>query len=85
MAESLEANKIWIFGSRARGDAVRTSDYDLAFEFEVSKQEDWNAFCNAVEANPPSLFKYDLVNFNKADKNLANKILTEGIIIYVRG
>lgn len=81
-AELLQPEKIWLFGSRARGDARENSDYDLAFELEPSTQARWSQFCAQVEENPPSLHHFDLVNYSQAGDDLKKQISIEGIILY---
>lgn len=44
----------------------------------------WVYFCNEIEEDPPSLHKYDLIDFAKADEPLRKTILTEGIVIYAQ-
>lgn len=76
----LVLNKVVLFGSRARGDARDNSDFDLAFS--VSDQKNWVKFALSVEEGVPSLYNYDLVNFEKADPELKKSIQKEGIVIY---
>ncbi|MEZ4273582.1 MAG: nucleotidyltransferase domain-containing protein [Myxococcota bacterium] len=84
LAESiLHPTKIWLFGSRARGDAKDTSDFDLAFEHHA-EQKDWIRFLNQVEESPPSLHKYDLVDCNCIDEKLRVSVESEGLVIYDR-
>ena len=76
----LNPSRVWIYGSRARGDARENSDFDLAFE--VTQADSWSQFVTGVQDDPPALYKYDLVDIKKADKSLADAILREGILIY---
>jgi len=62
--------KIILFGSRARGDAYKKSDIDIA-----------------VDIDRPLSFpelNIDIVNLNKVDQKLHEKIKKEGVIIYER-
>lgn len=79
--DTISPSKIWLFGSRARGEAIEKSDFDLAFRFRGSK-EDWTIFVNRLEAWPPTLHGYDLVNFNDVDDSLRAVIEKQGIVIY---
>lgn len=76
----LGPTRVWIFGSRARGDARENSDFDLAFEMENDKH--WSQFVNDIHEDPPSLHKYDLINFRNIDTPLRDSVLKDGIIIY---
>ena len=80
--EKLAPTRIWIFGSRARGDARATSDFDLAFEFSNGKEQEWTQLYLSILEDPPSLHKYDLIDFNRANKKLQDIIQQEGILIY---
>jgi CRISPR-associated protein Cmr1 len=64
--------KIILFGSRARGDAHRNADIDIAVESEKPIGE--------LDVIAP----IDIVVLNKANKELKEKIAREGIIIYER-
>ncbi len=82
--QMINPDMVWIFGSRARGDAKETSDFDIAFKFSSAASLNWTLFWNQVTDNPPSLHKYDLVDFNCAGQELKERILKEGFVIYVR-
>ncbi len=82
--ESLEVHRIWIFGSRARGDAHKLSDYDLAFEFPMDKMSQWGAFVQEALDKSQTLLPIDLVNYALASETLQKKIQVEGIILYER-
>jgi predicted nucleotidyltransferase len=73
---------VWLFGSRARGDAREKSDYDLAFEFPESMQSNWSKFSVTVAEDARTLHHIDLVNFKRASVELQKNITTERIIIY---
>ncbi|MGC9101199.1 MAG: type III-B CRISPR module RAMP protein Cmr1 [Caldisericum sp.] len=64
--------KIILFGSRARGDAHKNADIDIAVESEKPIGE--------IDVIAP----IDIVVLNKANKELKEKIAREGIIIYER-
>jgi CRISPR-associated protein Cmr1 len=63
-------DKIILFGSRARGDAHKNADIDIAIE--NSKKP--------ISINAP----IDIVDLTKANSSLKDKIKREGIIIYER-
>jgi predicted nucleotidyltransferase len=78
----LDLKKIWIYGSRARGDARANSDFDLAFD--VGNPKLWSLFVTEIEDDPPSLYHYDLVDIKRADESLKKSIDREGVLIYER-
>ncbi len=82
---SLDPERIWIFGSRARGDARMTSDFDIAFQISAKQSvKNWENFCLLAIDSPPSLHLYDWVDFNRAGEDLRQNIERDGVIIYER-
>lgn len=72
---------IYLFGSRARGDNSRTSDYDFALDagrkldlIEVAIAR------NVLEAGLHIPWKMDVVDLHSVPEYLHDKILKEGII-----
>lgn len=81
--QMLKPKRIWVFGSRARGDFQPRSDIDLAFEFdEQSSIEHWAQYCIELDDEAPTLLKMDLVNLNEANTELKKNILEQGKVIY---
>lgn len=76
----LHLRRVWLFGSRARGDARPDSDIDLAFE-HASSAEAWAGFVNAAHDETPVLLHLDLVDFATADPALRERILKEGTLL----
>lgn len=72
-------SKVYLFGSRARGDNSITADIDLAFEgiteFNIKSLDE-----GIDDLNIP--FQIDTVNLDKVDKEFYNKAKTEGILIF---
>ena len=83
-ARHLNATEIWLYGSRARGDATPQSDFDLAFKLPENSTNQWNSFCASIQDDPPSLYRYDLVQFEQVSREFQEKIMTEGKKIYER-
>lgn len=73
-------NKIYLFGSRARGDANNRSDIDLAIEC-IENPRVWVEIYETIQATE-TLLKIDLINLAEASSELKQKILCEGKIIY---
>ena len=73
--------KVYLFGSRARGDNSSTSDYDLALD--AGRQLDIVEIAKArsvleVGLNIP--WKIDVVDLNSVPDYLRNIILKEGVL-----
>ena len=77
---NLKLKKVWLYGSRARGDARENSDFDLAFL--VGENKNWSEFKLLIHDDPPAVFKYDLVSYEECDKALRQSIDNEGLVIY---
>jgi predicted nucleotidyltransferase len=77
----LSNTRVWLFGSRARGDALRRSDFDLAFEpLDGFDDTSLFAFEDAVQNDPEIIYPVDLVNFSEAGDLLRARIDQEGIL-----
>ena len=79
--QHLSNARVWLFGSRARGDAWRRSDFDLAFE-PLDNFEDSSlfAFEDAVQNDPEIIYPIDLVNLSEAGDLLNARVEQEGIL-----
>jgi predicted nucleotidyltransferase len=77
-AKDLTLIAIWLFGSRARGDARPLSDYDLAFD--VADDEDtWLLFLARYREKVQTFLPIDWVYLPTCDTRMRAAILTEGI------
>jgi predicted nucleotidyltransferase len=70
-----------LFGSRARGDGVFGSDYDVAFR-GLTNKHNWSRFVLDMEANAKTLHPFDLVIYDEASASLQTSIDQEGIVFY---
>jgi len=77
-------DKVILFGSRARGDDDPRSDIDLSVACPRAPKEEWLKLEALIE-QADTLYFIDLVRLDKASKELKNKILKEGKILYERG
>ena len=70
---------IYLFGSWARGDAMRTSDIDIAIEPRADLPR--GALARLRECLEESHIPYhvDVVDLRKADPEFRRRVLTEGI------
>lgn len=73
--------RVWLFGSRARGEGQRRSDFDLAVQpgEETPDSALWE-FENAVKADPEIIYPVDIVDLRVAPANLREKVKLEGIV-----
>ncbi|AVR87832.1 nucleotidyltransferase family protein [Thauera aromatica] len=74
-----EAAKLWLFGSRARGDARRWSDIDIAVEPLRRLPPGLLAELREMLAESSLLLDVDLVDLSAASPALRNVIKEEGI------
>jgi len=85
VVKDLHPSEVLLFGSRARGDARDLSDFDLAVLIDTDSNhasENWIRFRNWLEETPPSLFHYDVLDFNTASNELQSQITSEGVSLY---
>lgn len=78
----LKPIRIWVFGSRARGDHGVLSDYDLAFDVPKSHEKRWLSFSIEQKEATKILLSQDWVLFSQAQPTLKREIEQEGILIY---
>lgn len=76
--DNTDASRIILYGSRARGDYKETSDIDLA----IISSRSAHALKEILNEEIPTLLKFDVINFSKAENALKREILKEGIVLY---
>jgi predicted nucleotidyltransferase len=76
----LNAKRVWLFGSRARGSARRLSDIDIAVE--AGEKPQWGWFAANMEEHAPTLLHIDLVDMASCGEHLRSAVLEEGILLY---
>ncbi|MBI5505449.1 MAG: nucleotidyltransferase domain-containing protein [Deltaproteobacteria bacterium] len=72
--------RVYLFGSRARGDARDDSDVDLAF-VRGSSPAAWPEFVNAAREQAPILLDLELVDSSCAVPELRERIVREGRLL----
>lgn len=78
-----EIEKVFVFGSRARGDFKRGSDLDLAIEGAKVNHEILIKLKSKIELESNLLLYFDLVHFDDIQNDfLRKKIIDEGKLIY---
>lgn len=69
-----------LFGSRARGDAHKRSDFDLAFKPQSGfTDKQYFEFKEYLEQSPDLIYPIDLIDCRTAPKVLLERIQAEGI------
>lgn len=75
------STKVYLYGSRARGESHSASDIDLAVQSsEVLTHELSRAKEAFFESHIP--YKIDLINLDTVDKQLKKSIRKEGVLIW---
>ena len=70
-----------LFGSRARGDAHRRSDFDLAFKPKPGfRDEQFIEFEEYLEQSSDLIYPVDLVDWRTAPRSLLDRITAEGVL-----
>jgi len=80
----LDAERVWLFGSHARGTATSGSDIDIALRVPPAARRRWPEFVLECEDEVPALVDLDLVDLDDCDPNLASEIAATGRIVYER-
>jgi predicted nucleotidyltransferase len=78
-----EVERIVLFGSRARGDAMPRSDIDLAIACPRADPKIWSDIVEAAD-EAPTLLQIDLVRTDTAPPELLAEIAREGRVLYER-
>jgi predicted nucleotidyltransferase len=84
LARHPAVERIWLFGSRARGDNFERSDIDLAIEAPRMDRHDWLKIALDFAEEAPTLLLIDLVRVEEAPEHLRHEIRDEGILVYER-
>lgn len=74
--------KVWVFGSRARGDFKRNSDIDLAYEADEFSLDEELGLRAALSALPLP-YKIDLVGLNSIEEEVFLKKIIEEKVIFI--
>ncbi len=78
-----EIEKVFVFGSRARGDGDDRSDIDLAIVAPTATPRRWLEVVFALE-EADTLLSIDVVRWKEASVALRERILAEGKVLYER-
>ncbi|MBI3784232.1 MAG: nucleotidyltransferase domain-containing protein [Deltaproteobacteria bacterium] len=83
LAARPHVTRVWLFGSRARGDARERSDIDLAIEAPDADRREWLELCRMVE-EADTLLPIDVVRLEEAPESLRQQVRAEGEVLYER-
>lgn len=78
----LSPKRIFLFGSRAKGGALKRADYDIAIDAPNLTQTLWAKFTLELSEHSPTLHHIDLIWLQEASKSLYNEIIKTGILLY---
>ena len=81
LARHPEVVRVWLFGSRARGDQRERSYIDLAIEAPAASPRTWLELCRLAE-EADTLLRIDLVRLEEATPELARRVREEGRVLY---
>lgn len=81
--EHANPRQIVLFGSRARGDFIEKSDYDISV-LGISEKEYANLLV-AIDENDYTLKKIDLLRHENLNDDYIQNINKEGITLYEQG
>jgi predicted nucleotidyltransferase len=80
----LDVERVWLFGSQARGTDTRSSDFDIALQIGPAARARWATFVTECDDEVPALVDLDLVDLGSCDPNLADEIIATGRVVYER-
>ena len=78
-----EVERIYLFGSRARGDNAARADIDIAVSCPTANKSQWLKIWDAVEQTD-TLLLIDVVRIEETSEELRRKIVSEGQVIFER-
>ncbi len=85
LAEHPAVERIWLFGSRARGDNFERSDIDLAIEAPGIDRGEWAGLHLDLEEEADTLLLIDFVLMDDLPESFRRRVHREGSLLYERG
>jgi predicted nucleotidyltransferase len=77
--------RVWLFGSRARGDNFERSDIDLAVEAPGIDRGEWAELHFDLEEEADTLLLVDIVLIDDLPDSFRRRVHREGRLLYERG
>jgi uncharacterized protein len=84
LAEHPAVERIWLFGSRARGDHFARSDIDLAIEAPGIERAEWAALHLDLDEEADTLLLLDFVLMDDMPESFKCRVHREGRLLYER-
>ena len=75
--------RVFLFGSRVRGDHQQRSDVDLAVEYPKASVHQWQTILDLVEEAPTQLH-IDCVRFEAVPSILKQNIIKAGLPLFIQ-
>jgi predicted nucleotidyltransferase len=85
LARHPAVERVWLFGSRARGDNFDRSDIDLAVEAPTIDRAEWAALHLDLEEEANTLLLIDFVLMDDMPESFRRRVNREGRLLYERG
>jgi len=85
LAEHPAVERIWLFGSRARGDHFERSDIDLTIEAPAINRAEWTKLHLDLEEEADTLLLIDFVLMDDLPESFRHRVHREGKLLYERG
>ncbi len=82
VVSKVSPNKVFLFGSRARGTQRENSDFDIAVVQKKCSEEDWTHVLVHLSTEPLTLHKVDLVEYETLAQDYKENIKKEGKALY---
>lgn len=76
-----QPTRIYLFGSRATGEATPESDYDFAIDAPNATLQMLQAIRDEIETLH-TLYRIDIANIASSDSRFANRVRDTGLVIY---
>jgi predicted nucleotidyltransferase len=85
LARHPAVERVWLFGSRARGDNFERSDIDLAVEAPSIDRPQWAELHLDLEEEAETLLLVDIVLMDDLPDSFTRRVYREGRLLYERG
>jgi uncharacterized protein len=83
LADLPAVRQVWLFGSRARGDAAPRSDVDIAIAAPEATAAGWQDILDRIE-EAPTLLRVDVTRLEEASPAFRAEILQTGKLLHER-
>lgn len=84
LARHPAVERVWLFGSRARGDHFERSDIDLAIEAPGIDRAEWVALHLDLDEEADTLLLIDFVLMDDMPETFRRRVYREGRLLYER-